>query len=302
EAETEFQYWSFLESHPAHVPLPSSCISEAIDALTWAYTDRLLPSSHPTPPPFTQEECQELISLLRSFNGDTSVVRARIVAKVLLRISAWRQGHPIENLSSQDPRRGINPSPPRVPFRRTAGDFVISLVCLGLPYLFLERSHHQRFDTESGVRSIAGPMLVVGAFACLIAAIILSASVTFISLPGIDDVSRIAGFIAILLSASSLVSAVITLFRYKSDIEHPVMYPRGEGLVLLSRRSVLLSLPLVFLLYAIIAFITGVAIYAFRGMATTIGGRHFEDFTQWAVIGSIGGLACILLTAQLLSH
>lgn len=66
------------------------------------------------------------------------------------------------------------------------------------------------------------------------AAIILSASVTFITLPGIDDVSRVAGLLAILLSASSLVSAVIALFRYKSDIENPIAYPRGEGLVLLS--------------------------------------------------------------------
>ena len=66
------------------------------------------------------------------------------------------------------------------------------------------------------------------------AAIILSASVTFITLPGIDDVSRVAGFLAILLSASSLMSAVIALFRYKSDIENPIAYPRGEGLVLLS--------------------------------------------------------------------
>ena len=103
-------------------------------------------------------------------------------------------------------------------------------------------------------------MLVVGALACLIvswglpnkwyytdfashsqAAIILSASVTFITLPGIDDVSRVAGFIAILLSSSSLISAVIALFRYKSDIENPIAYPRGEGLVLLSVCIILLS-------------------------------------------------------------
>jgi hypothetical protein len=64
----------------------------------------------------------------------------------------------------QDGRRGLT----RVPFRRTAGDFIVSFFCLGLPYLFLERSHHQRFDAEGGVRNIAGPMLVVGAFACLI--------------------------------------------------------------------------------------------------------------------------------------
>jgi hypothetical protein len=70
------------------------------------------------------------------------------------------------------------------------------------------------------------------------AAIILSASVTFITLPGIDDISRVAGFLAILLSASSLISAVIALFRFKSDIENPIAYPRGEGLVLLSVRVV----------------------------------------------------------------
>jgi hypothetical protein len=146
--------------------------------------------------------------------------------------------------------------------------------------------------------------------------------VTFITLPGIDDISRVAGLLAILLSASSLISAVIALFRYKSDIENPIAYPRGEGLVLLSvcvisseqlplianldsnlkRRSVLLSLPLVFLLYAIGAFITGISLYAFRGLTTTAGGRHFEDFTRWAVIGSVGGLACILLTSQTLIH
>ena len=73
------------------------------------------------------------------------------------------------------------------------------------------------------------------------AAIILSASVTFITLPGIDDVSRVAGFIAILLSASSLISAVIALFRYKSDIENPIAYPRGEGLILLSVCIICLS-------------------------------------------------------------
>jgi hypothetical protein len=82
----EFQYWSFMVSHPAHALLPSESVSEAIDVLTWSYTgmllptslsvlpfirlvsDRLLPSPHPSLPPFSQEECQELLTLLRSFS------------------------------------------------------------------------------------------------------------------------------------------------------------------------------------------------------------------------------------------
>lgn len=74
-----------MMTHPAHTLLPSESVTEAIDVLTWSYTgpfpflifilsfiflssDRLLPSTHPSLPPFSQEECQELLTLLRSFN------------------------------------------------------------------------------------------------------------------------------------------------------------------------------------------------------------------------------------------
>ena len=63
------------------------------------------------------------------------------------------------------------------------------------------------------------------------AAIVLSASV---SLPGFDDLGRITGFVAILYSAASMISAVIALSRYKADVERAVVYMDGEGLVMLS--------------------------------------------------------------------
>lgn len=62
----------------------------------------------------------------------------------------------------------------------------------------------------------------------------LSASVTLVSLPGLDNLGRIAGFVAILCSAASMISAVIALFRYKADVERAVVYMGGEGLVMLS--------------------------------------------------------------------
>ena len=76
-----------MEAYPAHSNPPAQAKSEAMDALTWAWTgrlftgctvpdilingriDRLLPSNRPIPSPFSQEECQELMALLRSFNG-----------------------------------------------------------------------------------------------------------------------------------------------------------------------------------------------------------------------------------------
>jgi len=124
-------------------------------------------------------------------------------------------------------------------------------MCLGIPYMFLERTQHQcLLDEESGLRSIA-PMFVVGACTCLIAAILLSASVTLLSLPGLDGAARVAGFVAILLSAFSMASSVVVVFKYKADLQRPIgerwrVEGAGEGMVVISKRNIIMSLPLVF--------------------------------------------------------
>lgn len=66
-----------------------------------------------------------------------------------------------------------------------------------------------------------------------------------------------------------------------------------------------MSLPLVFLAWAIAAFITGITFYSFRG--ATVTGRivikqPFEDYTHWAVVGTLGGLAGILIMSVLLAR
>lgn len=192
-------------------------------------------------------------------------------------------------------------------------------------------------DEESGLRN-AAPMLVVGACTCLIvsfapyithfvyripswkAAIVLSASVTFLSLPGLDNVSRIAGFVAILFASFSMASTVVALFRYKADLERPVSHIGGEGLMMLSvrctfyqpsilysrgeqRRSVVMSLPLVFLAYSIVGFVVGVVLYSFRGVSISdpsMTEHQFDDYTRWTVVGVLGGLAGMLTTSLLL--
>jgi hypothetical protein len=53
----------------------------------------------------------------------------------------------------------------RVPFTRAILDFLVSFLCLGIPYIFMERSHIRRVDEESGLRS-AGPMQMLAIGAC----------------------------------------------------------------------------------------------------------------------------------------
>ncbi|KAI9509567.1 hypothetical protein F5148DRAFT_742633 [Russula earlei] len=83
--ESEHQYWSFVMSHPVHVMLPSESVDEAINVLTWFHTSQPQQSPHPSPPPFSQEECQEWLTQLRSFSREPLPQRSSLLTYVLSR-------------------------------------------------------------------------------------------------------------------------------------------------------------------------------------------------------------------------
>jgi hypothetical protein len=58
-----------------------------------------------------------------------------------------------------------------------------------------------------------------------------------------------------------------------------------------------MSLPLIFLVYALVGFVTGIVLYFFRGVTVSdpFGPEHpFEDYTKWTVVGVLGELAGML--------
>lgn len=171
-----YRYYAFLESHPAHVALPPRAYHEALDALTWSYTERILkpqsqsqaqfnraPSgrSSKAPPPFNTQEAQELFNILKSTsieNGDVemtrSAARTRVVARVLRRMIQWKQHHfrPEKSLPQGTMLMPSHPSTNHhhaLPggrnaqstgmFGRSALDIVLAWACLGLPYLYANR-------------------------------------------------------------------------------------------------------------------------------------------------------------------
>ncbi|TFK33262.1 hypothetical protein BDQ12DRAFT_727898 [Crucibulum laeve] len=318
--DMEYRYWSFMEAHPAHTALSTKAKAEAFDVLTWAWTDRLLPSHRSIPAPFTQEECQELMSLLRTFGtvenqGDLGI-QTRVTSRILLRVVQWRQAHfrPSKPLPKDVVANTSGLPTQHRPFRRAVFDILISCLCLGIPYIFFERTQYHRMDEEGGLRS-AGPLFMIGACTCLVvrlifshyqppnpefalvrkAAVVLSASVTFLSLPGLDNIARIAGLVAILFASFSMATTLVAIFRYKADMGRAASHVGVEGLVMLSRRSIVMALPLVFLAYSIIGFITGIVLYTFRGTISTDPNHDpFDDYTRWTVVGVLGALAGML--------
>ncbi|EGO02346.1 hypothetical protein SERLA73DRAFT_104765 [Serpula lacrymans var. lacrymans S7.3] len=313
--DDEFRYWSFVETHPVHVILPLEARREAIDALNWSLTDRLQGSPHHAPPPFSQEECRDLLELLVS-SGDPSresdiqrAVHTRMVARILLRVVRWRQ---IYFRAHKPLPRDIGPSArssrSRYSFPRAVVDVVVGIVCLGIPLLFADRARHGQVDIESGSR-YAWPLLAIGGLSCLVAALILSASVTLMTLPGLDTISRIAGLVAIVCSTASMIASLMAFIRYKTDVTRPTSTIGGEGFVFITRRSMILSLPLVFLAYSIAGFVTGVVIYSFRGATVTftssgipIVAYRFDEWMRWIIVGVLGTFAGVLIASTVLTR
>ncbi|KAK7039381.1 hypothetical protein R3P38DRAFT_475890 [Favolaschia claudopus] len=322
--DMEYRYWAFMESHPAHAPLPLASRREASDVLTWSWTDRVLPPHQlPIPPPFTQQECQELLTLLRSFEmpqtevGVQSIVVTRIVSRILLRVVQWRQHYfrpnkalPVDRIGNH-PLHHLTRSPG---FLRRTADVILTCILLGVPYLFYTRGGYHTTDAEGGTASRSMlPILLIGACTCLLASILLSASVTFLSLPGMHNVARAVAFGVVLLTAGAMASGLVALFRYKAELVVEAARPAmgggavpvnsfvgggGEGLMLISTRSVVMSLPLVLLIYAVMGFVAAIVIYSFLGVDNS--SVRFEEYTRWAVLGVLGGLAGILTMSAIL--
>jgi len=238
-----------MEAHPAHNSLPANAKIEAMDMLTWACTDRAVPAA------YTQEECQELMTLIRSFGDDPDdhEIETRIVSNVFRRVAHWRQTYfrpnkplPTNIGSIQSPLPILVTS--RQPFKWVIIDFIVYCLFLGIPYIFIERTHlpTRTVDEESGLRYTTHTLVIIRACTCFVAVIVLSASVTFLSLSGFDSFSRFMAMVAIFFSAFSIAATVVAIFRHKTDSERPISY----------MRTVVLSLPLVLLVYSIIAFIT----------------------------------------------
>jgi len=153
----------------------------------------------------------------------------------------------------------MQPPKRHVPAGRMFVDIIVGILCLGIPFFFVDRSSYGgHLDLENGmVSNTGGSMFLVGACACLVvsvnhraaseasnitqAAVILSASVTLMTLPGLNGIARIAGLVAIMCSVLSMITSFISIIRYKAELAHGTPTSGSEGFVLLSVRS--LSLP-----------------------------------------------------------
>lgn len=306
--EQETQYWTYMETHPAHVPLPIEATEEAFEALTWSYTDRVLQSrtGSSAGTPFSERECHELLELLRGLLDAPKTRHAtltRIVAKIHLRTAQWRQQFvALGDSGGYPPRKRSDPftmsvsDPPNasrsgIPFKHTLSRFFFGVLCLGIPYLFFSSRRSTDFEQDDDATTGGGwsyrgaASLVMTAGVWLVGAVMLSVSVTFLALPGLERLARILALVSVICSIGSLAASFL-------------VFPRRPGSAITFTKA--RALPAVLLAYAVASFVGATISYAANGTTpqtprSTLQG--FGSLTGWIVVGVWAVLATVLAAA-----
>ncbi|KAI6043670.1 hypothetical protein EDC04DRAFT_3087867 [Pisolithus marmoratus] len=233
--DDEYRYWSL----------------EAADALHWSCTDRLLAHPQPIQPPFSKEECQELLRLLNDPSQQATLSYTRMIARVLLRAA-----------SSQ---------------------FQTAQTAPARHY----RLTHIKADPDTAHRDRDIDRYTVPWHPTL-SAIILSASVTLISFPGLDSIARIGGPVAISCSVLSMVTSVLSIFRYEAEMAqgsaavHHAAAAAREGFVFLPDSSLASSSTL-------------------SGPRQSISRMQFDEYARWMGVGVLGALTGVLIASVVVS-
>jgi len=156
----------------------------------------------------------------------------------------------------------------------------------------MRRANHFRIADGENITRSTGSTLAIGACSCLVVTIRSRFLVTNLSLGTNRRV------LAILRSAVGMISAVIALFCYRADVGRAVMDMGDEDPVMFlvsplhstyrpalneaqQRRGIMMPLPPVFLACEIVAFITAIASYSFRGFTVTSPGTIKQPFTDY---------------------
>ncbi|KAF9451631.1 hypothetical protein P691DRAFT_723639 [Macrolepiota fuliginosa MF-IS2] len=83
-------YWNYVWNHPVHIPTPKRATTEALDALTWFYTDNLI-SSHKSTVPFSKLECEDLLRIVHQLSGRSAFFHGECRSRLLSEDSTY--GH-----------------------------------------------------------------------------------------------------------------------------------------------------------------------------------------------------------------
>ncbi|KAH8117650.1 hypothetical protein DFH11DRAFT_1037984 [Phellopilus nigrolimitatus] len=334
----EQAYWEYIINHPCHASLPAHAEEDAIAALVWYTQDRLL-NPEDSIAPYSRELSKDFLDILSSMSDNKETfessrnrhVKSHLVASILERTAGERLR---QHYGQQDARnflkktlklrRDVPDEPHAAPFGLLLS-FSMSFLCFGTPYAYLRRineffmSGPGRTDTiTERWQAFVDENVIDWTNTNLVATVLISASVALLAIPGIDSVTRILGIMSTLFSIASIIVGLLNVWQHqhktRSNLELTVIFDffaKAERLVKTDKLlAVLLSLPMVLLIWSALMFAVSMVTFSWLGVDETAieanGGEggslndaKFGLPTAWAVTGCMSFLTTLVLLSFL---
>jgi len=292
----EQAYWEYIIGHPCHAPLEKYAEEDAMAALAWYGQDRML---HPQDSivPFSTELSKELLELLNTmsekeaFSGTRNgYIKTHLVASILERVAGERLR---QHYGQEDARNFLKRSfkmrykdfdEPHPWYFNILLSFCMTGLCLGAPYAYLRHINEffmsgvGRTDTiTERWQSFVEENVVDWTNTNLVSTVLVSASVALLAIPGIDESTRILGITSTLFSLASVIIGLLNVWQHqhksRTDMELRVIFDffdRAEGYFKTDKLlAILLSLPMVLLIWSTLIFAASMVTFAWFGVDTT---------------------------------
>ncbi|KAH9939883.1 hypothetical protein B0H21DRAFT_893784 [Amylocystis lapponica] len=304
-------YWGFLKRHPVHVPITKGAYSEAVDAIKFYYFENLTHGLRSIAP-FSKVECEDLLRLLDAGKvqfSDISPVTTTLVAWVLQEIYSFRRadtyGHLTYSQLNQVREASVRPLQKniRLPlFLDLIMTLVINGLLFGIPKTYLEHVKnasvfHDRLSSlqESWEKYYEQLTREYSDF-ILVSTVLLSATVSMLSAVDISQTSQTCAILSALSSLGSITIGVFLVWRHQRNIHSRTstfayIHNARNNFFGLTGYAVLLSIPVVLLVWSLIAFIAAIVAYTLQNL--TDGSQ--EGVAAWVIVGIFAVIfACVM--------
>ncbi|KZT22381.1 hypothetical protein NEOLEDRAFT_658078 [Neolentinus lepideus HHB14362 ss-1] len=265
------EYWKFMCHYPAHRPLPSGALIMARQLLECYIMDSLRRRSE-SHAPFRLEQSKELLEYLEKFNGtengtlmlkettmgsgvpSRSSAIVELVSWILLTSARHRQLHKygqrsVHNLQSK--------SNQHISF------LLISAICFGAPRSHLHRTREAlstmklqgRADAWAEFMDVLHGELGIS----VLATVVLTAAVSFLAVPGIDNVTIIVTLVTIAFTLASIMTGIYLQWQ-TGKVRFVDIEPSLAPLL-----ATFFSVPFALLTWGMVLFTSAVLLYSILG-------------------------------------
>ncbi|KIM73504.1 hypothetical protein PILCRDRAFT_829091 [Piloderma croceum F 1598] len=119
------------------------------------------------------------------------------------------------------------------------------------------------------------------------------ASVSFLAVTGIDNATRIATLLSVVMTLGSIMIGIYALWRHQGGVEYNMSLVKTsfQGDVL----AVILSIPFVLLAWGVITFLLAIVLYSFLGFQTTPSGNIVLISRETSILTLVFSLIVVCL-------